>query len=67
MPVRITVWDGAGVIGGNKVLVEADPSISGVKRVTVEIQFAWEGHNAGAPIQLVGWFGPRSAKGSGEE
>src|SRR5213594_1315379 len=24
MPVRITVWDGAGVIGGNKVLVEAD-------------------------------------------
>lgn len=24
MPVRLTVWDGAGVIGGNKVLLEAD-------------------------------------------
>lgn len=24
MPIRLTVWDGAGVIGGNKVLLEAD-------------------------------------------
>ncbi len=24
MTVRLTVWDGAGVIGGNKVLLEAD-------------------------------------------